>query len=223
MADGVLVSGGSGGIGAATCALLAERGFVPIVGYAGNARAAERIAAETGGIALPLDLTDQAGIEAAVARLAQDERGLAGVVLAASPPPDMAPFGQTDDAAMERQWRVNVTGPRLLLARLVKAKLRKRKAGACVGVLTAAMGAGGDGASPGMAAYVIAKYGLQGVLAAAAAEYPWLRVSSVSPGYTETAMLEAFDPRFLELARARAPFARAEDVARDIVDRIVAS
>ena len=220
MAECVLVSGGSGGIGAATCVALAARGLVPLVGYAGNRDAAEQVARDTGGMPLHLDLADHASIEAAVAGLAGDERALAGVVLAASPPPDMEPFGQASDGAMRRQWQVNVDGPRLLLARLVKAKLRKRKAGACVGVLTAAMGRNGEGASPGMAAYVIAKYGLQGVLAAAAAEYPWLRVSSVGPGYTETRMLGAFDPRFLELARARAPFAKAEDVARDIVDRI---
>lgn len=222
MAEYVLVSGGSGGIGAATCAALAERGYVPLVGYAGSRDGAERVAQVTGGMSMHLDLSEQASIEMAVAALVTDDRAIAGIVLAASPPPDMEPFGQASDVAMRHQWQVNVSGPRLLVARLVKARMRKRRVGACVGVLSAAMGHGLKGASPGMAAYVIAKHGLQGVLAAAAAEYPWLRVSSVSPGYTETPMLSAFDHRFLELARTRAPFAQPDDVARDIVDRIVA-
>lgn len=224
MAEHVLVSGGSGGIGAATCTALATRGFVPLVGYAGNRAAAERVAKATKGVALHLDLTDPAAIDAAIATLAADADCIvAGLVLAASPPPDMEPFGQVSDGAMRRQWQVNVDGPRRLLARLVKAKLRKRKAGACVGVLTAAMGDGPGSASSGMAAYVIAKYGLQGVLAAAAAEYSWLRVTSVSPGYTETPMLAAFDSRFLEMARACAPFTTPDEVAREIVDKIVGS
>ncbi len=51
-----------------------------------------------------------------------------------------------------------------------------------------------------MGAYVIAKHGMAGVLAMLAADYPWLRVRAVKPGYTETRMLDAFDERFLAAA-----------------------
>jgi 3-oxoacyl-[acyl-carrier protein] reductase len=85
------------------------------------------------------------------------------------------------------------------------------------------MGENGQGASAGMGAYVIAKYGLSGVLAALAAEFPWLKVRSVSPGYTETAMLTAFDPRFLDLQREKAPFQTAEQVAAAILAEIAES
>jgi 3-oxoacyl-[acyl-carrier protein] reductase len=72
-----------------------------------------------------------------------------------------------------------------------------------------------------MGAYVIAKYGMAGLLALLAADYPWLSVRSVSPGYTETRMLEAFDPRFLELQRTRQPFHTPEEVAAQVLAEVI--
>jgi NAD(P)-dependent dehydrogenase (short-subunit alcohol dehydrogenase family) len=218
-----LLSGGSGGIGAAVATQLAERGFRPVIGYGRNAEAATAIAQKTGGIALPLDLTAPASIEAAVAQLAAQEDELAGVLLAGSPPPGLYPYGKIPAEEMALQWQVNVVGPQRLTAGLVRNCFRKQKRGTVIGVLTKAMGENGQGASSGMGAYVIAKYGLSGVLAALAAEFPWLKVRSVSPGYTETAMLTAFDPRFLDLQREKAPFQTAEQVAAAILAEIAES
>jgi NAD(P)-dependent dehydrogenase (short-subunit alcohol dehydrogenase family) len=218
-----LLSGGSGGIGAAVAAQLAERGYRPIIGYGRNAEAAGEIAGKTGGMALPLDLASPASIEAAVSQLAALEDELAGVLLAGSPPPGLHPYGKMPAEEMALQWQVNVVGPQLLTAGLVRNCFRRLKRGTVIGVLTKAMGENGQGASSGMAAYVIAKYGLSGMLAALAAEFPWLTVRSVSPGYTETAMLSAFDPRFLDLQREKAPFQSAEEVASAILRQIVES
>jgi 3-oxoacyl-[acyl-carrier protein] reductase len=207
-----LVSGGSGGIGAAVCLQLAERGVKPVVGYHQSGDVARGIAKRCGGLALHLDLNDEESIGNASARLEQLPL-LSGVVLAGSPPLSLTPFGKITSEQMERQWRVNVLGPQRLLAQLVRGCFRKHKAGAVVGVLTRAMGNAEGRASPSMGAYVIAKHGLAGVLALLAADYAWLRVRTVSPGYTETNMLRAFDERFLELERAKAPFQAPESVA----------
>lgn len=215
-----LVSGGSGGIGAAVCDQLAARGYVPVVGYHRNAAAADSVATRTGGLALALDLSAEASILAAAERLETLPR-LAGVVLAGSPPLALTPFGKITADDMLAQWQVNVMGPQRLVAELVRRCFRKHKQGAVVGVLTQAMGAGDtgiDGASSGMGAYVIAKHGLTGVLAMAAADYPWLRVRAVKPGYTETRMLEAFDERFLAMQRDKAPFSTPEAVAASITE-----
>lgn len=215
-----LVSGGSGGIGAAVCDQLAARGYVPVVGYHRNAAAADTVATRTGGLALALDLSHEASILAAAERLEALPR-LAGVVLAGSPPLALTPFGKITADEMLAQWQVNVMGPQRLVAELVRRCFRKHKQGAVVGVLTQAMGAGDtgiDGASSGMGAYVIAKHGLAGVLAMAAADYPWLRVRAVKPGYTETRMLEAFDERFLAMQRDKAPFSTPEAVATSITE-----
>ena len=223
MDERILVSGGSGGIGAATCAALHERGLRPVVGYAGNRAEADDVARQCDGIVLHLDLTNDASIDRAVLALADGDGPLLGAVLAASPAPEIVPFGKTTPDAMRLQWTVNVMGPQRLLAGIVKSCFRPRKQGIVAGVLTHAMGTETDPPSSSMAAYVIAKYGLLGLLNTVASEYPWLTVLSVRPGYTETAMLQAFDPRFLDKARARAPFATAQDVAVSIVRKMFES
>jgi 3-oxoacyl-[acyl-carrier protein] reductase len=220
--ESYLVSGGSGGIGAAVCRLLAARGDCPIVGYRSGEAAAHAVAAALGGRVLALDLGDERSIDAAVEAVATADDSsppLAGIVLAASPPPALTPFARIEPDEMHRQWQVNVAGPQRLLAGLVRRSFQKRKRGAVVAVLSAAMGGSGPArpAAKGMGAYVIAKHGLAGLLAAVAAEYPWLRVGSVSPGYTRTRMLDAFDPRFLELQARTQRFLEPEEVAREIV------
>ena len=153
-----LVSGGSGGIGAAVCDALAARGVVPVVGFAKNAAAADTVASRTGGLALALDLTSDASIVAAGERLEALPR-LAGVVLAGSPPLAPVPFGKISPEDMTLQWQVNVLGPQRLVAELVRRAFRRHKQGSVVGVLTQAMGGGAsgiDGASSGMGADVIA-------------------------------------------------------------------
>lgn len=215
MAEAVLISGGSGGIGGAVARRLAAAGLKPLVGYGRN-----RAAAEALGQAVALDLADPAAIDAAVEAVAGES--LLGLVLAASPPPVLAPFGQIADDDLERQWRVNVVGTRRLLAGIAKRCFRPRKKGVAVAVLTAAMGDGKVASMPNMGAYVIAKYGLQGVMAAAAAEYSWLKTHLVRPDFTETAMLDAFDPRFLDMMRTKHPFATPEQVAEEICAPIIA-
>jgi NAD(P)-dependent dehydrogenase (short-subunit alcohol dehydrogenase family) len=208
----LLVSGGGGGIGSAVCVALAERGIRPFVGYHRSETAARVLAERCAGRALALDLTDPDSIGRAVQELEQCPR-LVGAVLAGSPPLSLAPFCNVTPSEMYEQWQVNVLGPQQLLAALVKRCFRKRKAGSVVGVLSQAMGSEQAAAAPGMGAYVIAKHGMAGVLALLAADHPWLHVRTVKPGFTETAMLEAFDPRFLELQRQKAAFQTPKQVA----------
>jgi 3-oxoacyl-[acyl-carrier protein] reductase len=91
-----------------------------------------------------------------------------------------------------------------------------------VGVLTRAIGDGTSGVASGMGAYVIAKQGMAGMLGLLSADYPWLKVRSISPGYTQTRMLDAFDPRFLELQREKAPFQSPATVAALILEQAIA-
>jgi NAD(P)-dependent dehydrogenase (short-subunit alcohol dehydrogenase family) len=207
-----LVTGGSGGIGSAVCRGLAERGYKPLVGYQRDEATACRLAEQTGGMPLHLDLREARSIDEAAARLEQLPR-LAGAVLAACAPLSLAPFGKISLDELELHWRISVLGNQRLLAELVRRCFRKHKAGAVVGVLSAGMGGEHDGAAPGMGAYTIGKHGMAGVLALAAADYPWLRVRSVKPGYTETKMLVAFDDRFLQMQREKAAFQTPELVA----------
>ncbi|MBT3068516.1 SDR family NAD(P)-dependent oxidoreductase [Rhodoferax sp. U11-2br] len=215
-----LVSGGSGDIGAATCDALAGAGFIPVVGYHRGAAAADGIARRTGGLTLALDLASDTSIDQALAFFATQSARLAGAVLAGSPPLALAPFGKILPDELNSQWQVNVLGPQRLLAGLVRQCFRLHKSGVVVGVLSQAMGDESHKAASGMGAYIIAKYGMAGLLAVLAADYPWLRVRSVRPGYTETRMLAAFDARFLDTQRDLTPFQTPQQVAAQILREV---
>lgn len=216
-----LVSGGSGGIGAATCDALSTAGFVPVVGYHLGTDAAAEVALRTGGVPLALDLGSPSSIDQAVTFLAAQSANLAGAVLAGSPPLSLAPFGKIAAADLQAQWQVNVLGPHRLLAGLVRQCWRPQKDGVVLGVLSRAMGDASHAAAPGLGAYTIAKHGMAGLLAVLAADYPWLRVRSVRPGYTETRMLSAFDERFLAHQREKAAFQTPQEIAAEILREIL--
>jgi NAD(P)-dependent dehydrogenase (short-subunit alcohol dehydrogenase family) len=213
----VLVTGGTGGIGSATCRALASAGFRPAIGYHRQVAEASALAHETGGVAVPLDLTDAAQITDAITTLVAAGAPLTGVVLNASPPPRPAPFGTITPEELHAQWTVNVRGHQQLIAEAVRHAFRAQRQGRVIGVLTSGMGHGIGTAASNLGAYLIAKFGLQGVLALAAADYPWLQVRAVAPHFTETAMLTAFDARYLEQRRAEQPFASPQTVAREIL------
>jgi NAD(P)-dependent dehydrogenase (short-subunit alcohol dehydrogenase family) len=222
VAEAVLVSGAAGGIGGPLCRQLAVAGFHPFIGFASGKDAAGELAVETGGTALALNLTEPDQIENAVATISDSPFDLAGVVLAASPPPAIEPVFRLPPGEMQNQWAVNVAGPHELLGVVVRKLMRPRKKGSIVAVLSAAMGADGT-AAKSMGGYIIAKYGLLGLMKVLDAEYAWLDVQTVSPGYTETPMLDAFDPRFLDQMRAALPageFSSPDSVAAEILNAI---
>src|SRR5215218_4586154 len=64
--SGVLVTGGSGGIGAATARAFAAEGARVAVHFHSNRDAAEALASEIGGVALGADLRDEAEADALV-------------------------------------------------------------------------------------------------------------------------------------------------------------
>lgn len=221
----VIVTGGSGGIGSALCRLLAVNGLRPVVCYHNNKTDAEILANECDGFAVNLDLANDESIGRALAEISKGtgEKGnMHGVVLAASPPPDLLPFGKLSPEILLHQFRINVAGPQLLLAGLIKTYFRKNKSGTIVGILSKAMGNANQPPATGMGAYIIAKAALRGMLDVCAAEYPWLRVRTISPGFTRTKMLDVFDERYLEQMQEKTPFTTAEDIARLILKEMAA-
>lgn len=216
MPDWVLVSGGSGGIGAAICDLLAEVGYRPLVGYRSNAETAAKIAGRSGGAALPLDLSDPASIASAMDIVVERHLPLAGVVLAASPPPKVARMSAYDPAELSDQLTANVVGPFQLVAGLVRRALSAQRRGFVAAVLSEAMGGEPGGGARGMSPYITAKFGLLGLVTAARLDYPWLRVHTERPYFTRTAMLDAIDPRMVEMGTGR-PIEEPRDVAGRIV------
>lgn len=149
----VLITGCSTGIGRVTAQRLARAGWTV---YA-SARRPETIEdlAEHGCTALPLDVTDEASMRAAVRRV-EEEQGAVGVLI------NNAGYGQSgavEDIPMEaarRQFETNVFGP-ARLAQLVLPKMREQGWGKIVNVSSM----GGKLVFPGGGWYHATKHALE--------------------------------------------------------------
>ena len=220
----VLVTGGSGGIGSALCRALPSIGLIPLVGFNSNARIAKSLAKEFGGFAVKMDMSNDDSILIAIKKISTylgSDGVLKGVVLAASPSPDLIPFRSLDADLLVNQFRVNVVGSQLLLAGLIKTFFKKDKSGIIIGILSEAIGNENQPPTSGMGAYIIAKSAMKVMLRVCSVEYPWLTVRTISPGFTKTKMLDVFDSRYLELAQSEKQFTTPEEVAQLIIKEII--
>jgi NAD(P)-dependent dehydrogenase (short-subunit alcohol dehydrogenase family) len=183
-----------------------------------NAAGAKEAAVATGSpnaTALELDVADEASVEAAFARIAQD--GPLDVVVANA---GIQLFGQ--DARVgdlelevwERTVRVNQRGAFLTLKHAVRALAGRGGSIICTGSPTAVVACGQT-----FSAYSSSKAGVHGLARVVAADYAaeGIRVNTVVPGYTETPLVRtiAEDPEqragLVDATMLRRP-GRAEDV-----------
>jgi 2-hydroxycyclohexanecarboxyl-CoA dehydrogenase len=184
----VIVTGGGGGIGGATCLRFARAGAA--VGVLDlNPEAAERVAGqirEAGGRALALrcDITERASVDAAVAAV---EQGLGPVdVLVNNAGWDVfKPFIKTEPAQWERLIAINLTGA-LHMHHAVLPGMIERKRGRIINIASDAARVG----SSGEAVYAACKGGLVAFSKTIAREHArhGITVNVVCPGPTDTAL-----------------------------------
>lgn len=200
-----LVTGGSGGIGAATCRALAADGFTVLVGWRGDEDAAREVAAGCEGKAeaVHVDVTDAAKVDAAVAR-AGDLGTLAVVVNNAGVAVDDLALRLTDDQ-VTGSLDVNLVGAFRVVRAALRPMLRARH-GRIVNVSSIVALRGNAGQS----AYGAAKAGLVGMTKSLAREvaHKGVTVNVVAPGYVETAMTGALEPAAREALASLAPLGR---------------
>jgi 3-oxoacyl-[acyl-carrier protein] reductase len=186
---GVLVTGGSGGIGSAVARLLAAEGALVAVHYHRNQAAAEALAGEIGGVALAADLRDEAEADALVpAALAALGRLDACVANAGVWPSEDVPVSQMP---LER-WRATIDAnltATFLTARAYLRHVEGTGEGALVMVSSTA-GLFGEG---GHSDYAAAKAAIaHGLLLSLKNEVvrtaPRARVNVVAPGWTVSPM-----------------------------------
>jgi 3-oxoacyl-[acyl-carrier protein] reductase len=224
----LVVTGGSSGIGAAVCLAAARSGWHVWVGYASGGDRAATIAAEirelghsASIVALPLGSPEL--LVKGVERMARPPVPSAAI-LCGGPAPDVRPFLRLEPDDFRRQLDCTVVGHSVLIGELWRQCFRRRGGGHILAVLSAAQG---PTTAPYMASYVAAKGGFEALLRAAAAELGrgGLRVSVVRPGFVETPMLDAFEPRLLDLARQSTPsrrFLQPTEVAEALVAGLLA-
>jgi 3-oxoacyl-[acyl-carrier protein] reductase len=187
-----LVTGASGGIGAAVARSLAAGGQLVAVGYAGNHDAAVAVADEItgdGGTARPvrIDVTDGAGVDGAFNEVEEAFGPVEVLVNAAGVNRDKL-LVQLSEDDWAHTLDTDLTGPYRTTKRALRPMIKARY-GRIVNV-SSIVGATG---SPGQANYAAAKAGLVGFSRSVAREVASrnITVNVVEPGPIDTAMIHA--------------------------------
>jgi 2-hydroxycyclohexanecarboxyl-CoA dehydrogenase len=184
----VVVTGGGGGIGGATCRRFAREGAKVAV-YDMNLDAAERVAAairDEGGQAQAFrcDITDRASVDKAV-EATQQGLGPIDVLVNNAGWDVFKPFTKTEPAQWDKLIAINLTGA-LHMHHAVLPGMAARKAGRIVNIASDAARVG----SSGEAVYAACKGGLVAFSKTIAREHArhGVTVNVVCPGPTDTAL-----------------------------------
>jgi NADP-dependent 3-hydroxy acid dehydrogenase YdfG len=173
-----VVTGASSGIGAATARALAAAGF-EVVAAARRVERLEGLAAEIGGRALHLDVTDPDSVEA----LAAEVPDAAVVVNNAGGALGLGPVAEADEAQWRAMFESNVMG----VMRVTKALLPALERSGDGHVVVVGSVAGVE-VYPGGGGYTAAKHAANAVARTLRLELLGkpIRVSEVAPGMVET-------------------------------------
>lgn len=218
-----VVTGGSRGIGAATCLRLASDGHDVAVGYVRDADAAERVvdavrAAGRRGLVVRADTSVEADVDRLFATVEEELGPVTGLVNNAGVTGPLGRLADADTADLRRVVDVNLLGV-LLCARRAAQLMTSRGSGAIVNVSSAAATLG----SPGdYVHYAATKAAVDALTVGLAKELgpDGVRVNAVAPGMIDTGMHAAMgDPERAHRAAAGIPLrrpGRAEEIAAAI-------
>jgi 3-oxoacyl-[acyl-carrier protein] reductase len=208
-----IVSGATGAIGSATCRALARDGYHVVIGFRSDAGAAGRLAAELApdATAVPLDVTDEASVEACVA--AASALGTVAVVVNNAGVTGDDLLLRLEPDSFDRTISTNLRGAYLLTRAAMRPMLRARF-GRVINVSSIVALRGNAGQS----AYGAAKAGLIGMTRSLAREVArkGITVNAVAPGFVESAMTDDLPEA------ARTALAEAAPIGRSVTPDEVA-
>ena len=222
----VIVTGGGGGIGGATCSRFASEGAKVAV-FDMNLEAAQKVvdgitAAGGNAAAFKCDITNRAEVDAAVAAT-EARLGPVDVLVNNAGWDVFKPFVKTVPTEWDKLIAINLTGA-LHMHHAVLPGMSERKSGRIVNIASDAA----RGGSSGEAVYSACKGGLVALSKTLAREHarPNITINVVCPGPTDTALLAgvaegARDPaKLIEAFRSAIPMGRLgqpDDLASAIV------
>jgi 3-oxoacyl-[acyl-carrier protein] reductase len=219
-----LITGGTGGLGAAICAGLANAGFRMAIGYHRSAAAAAKLAASLAGgghFAVAAPVTDSGALKAMAAEI-QQRCGRCDVLINAAGTTRFVPHADLDgldDALFDAIFALNVRGAFAAVRALEPLLARSTLAGGGVVVnissIAAVIAMGSN------VAYCASKAALDNMTCSLArALAPRIRVVSVSPGLVDTEFVKSLDQSWRDEQAARTPLRRLAlpaEVARAVV------
>lgn len=207
----VLVTGASSGIGAAAVRSLAAAGFTPIAA-ARRIERCEELAAEVGGEAVALDVTDPASVRSMASGIPE----LAAVVHSAGGALGLASVAEADEDLWQRMYDTNVLG----VMRVTKALLPALRMSGRGHVLVIGSVAGVE-VYTGGGGYTAAKHAANALTRTLRLELhaEGIRVTEVAPGMVETEFslvrFEGDQEKAAKVYEGLTPLS-AEDVAETI-------
>jgi len=207
----ILVTGGSGGIGAAIAHQLARAGHTVIVHYARAESAARQVIDEidrNGGRALPVqaDLADDTDVQRLFATTTECVGPVQAVVHCAAPANALRAFDELTWPTVQQQLDVQVKGA-FQCAQAALPAMLDAGAGAFVFIGSVAS----DGPPPGQQTdYVLAKAALTSLARSLAVEYGprGIRANVVAPGMTQTDRITHLPDKAKLLTRMQTPLRR---------------
>jgi NAD(P)-dependent dehydrogenase (short-subunit alcohol dehydrogenase family) len=216
MLDGksILITGAASGIGEATARKAAAEGAKLVLADL-NAEKGEAFRDELGGdaIFISCDVTDEASVEAAVAKTVSEHGSIDGAFNCAG---ILASLGNTGENVLD-EWQKVINVDLVGVFLCTKHEINAMAAQGSGSILNMASAAGLIG-WPGASAYVAAKHGVVGLTKSAALEYAeaGIRVNSICPSYVLTPMVEkdlfedalGGDEELISAARANHPIGR---------------
>lgn len=190
----MLVTGGSRGIGAATCELAAERGFDVVVNYRNDRQAAERTAAAVDakggtGLAVQADASVESDVVELFERAATHFGRLDALVNNAGIVDVVAPLVEMSAERIHRMMSVNVVGPMLCAREAIKRMSPDARAGgSIVNVSSASSHTAGRGGANTYVDYAASKGAIDTLTEGLARELAesGIRVNAVRPGVIDT-------------------------------------
>lgn len=213
----VVITGATGGIGAATARAVAAAGAIPVLVHYRDAELAEQLAVEIGGnpLTVDVDIRDADQVAAMVEAVA-DRYGRIDVLVNNAGLMDEIAFTAMTEADWDRTIGTDLTGV-FQVTRQVVPVMQAAGAGVVVSVASQLAVKG----AAGYTAYCAAKAGVIGLTRALAREIgPTIRVCAIAPGPVHTAMTAPYlteewvDERAGSLVSGR--LAEADEIAAAI-------
>jgi 3-oxoacyl-[acyl-carrier protein] reductase len=204
-----VVTGATGGIGAAICHSLAHAGCRVVLVFRRNQQAADALSRSLPGTdhsCIQADVTDSAALDA-LARHVAGRYGTLDMLVNSAGTTRFVPHGDLDgldDRLIDEIFRTNWRGPFATIRAL--RSLLEQDAGGVVINISSIAGTSGVGSN---VAYCASKAALDAMtISLARALAPAVRVISIRPGLVDTEFIKGLDPAWRQEQVSRTPLGR---------------